>query len=281
MDEGERWILFDGPEPEQVRAVLDVLRQVPPATAEEDARFQREFFEKLDAQTGGAPPSEDGQDEAAAATPPPRAVESLAGPATEGGVTARSPMLDGLGRCDTPPVAGQKAPEPVDEAPAPTGVPRPPVRFAGTAPIPTEVRKQSAALPFLAPEQVPAAKKSARTVPVPVMKKRGLAETVPAGNDAITRAVAALPFAASASRAAEVVAFPTLKVNEYASLRAELSVTPTIAGQILARYQVTSPAAQGALDAHWGRRFAEEAGLRAEFERAFGEFVGWLRMQRR
>ena len=47
------------------------------------------------------------------------------------------------------------------------------------------------------------------------------------------------------------------------------------------RYQVGSLAAQGALDAHWARRFGEEAGLRAAFERALGEFVGWLRAQRR
>jgi hypothetical protein len=78
-----------------------------------------------------------------------------------------------------------------------------------------------------------------------------------------------------------VAVFPTLSLQEYASLRAELSVWPERAGEILVRYQVGSKAAQGALDAHWATRFGEEAGLRAAFERALGEFVGWLRTQRR
>ena len=110
MDEGERWIYLDGPEPDHVRPVLDALRRVPPEAAEESARFEREFFEKLDAQSAGAPPD----------------------------------------------------PEPVAEAPAPAGVPRPPERLAGTAAIPPEARGQKATLPFLAPEQVPAAKKAPR-----------------------------------------------------------------------------------------------------------------------
>jgi hypothetical protein len=113
---------------------------------------------------------------------------------------------------------------------------------------------------------------------VPVMKRRGVAETTPVGDDAITRAVAALPFPGSAAAAA---VFPRLSLQEYASLHAELSVWPERAGEILVRYQVGSKAAQGALDAHWATRFGEEAGLRAEFEGALGEFVRWLRAQRR
>ncbi len=272
MDEADRWIYLNGPEPAHVRPLLDVLRRAPPATAEDDAQFEQEFFARLDAQTA---PSEDEEDEASAATTKPRAAPSVAGPATEVGATARSPVLDDHGH--PPPVVAPPPPEPAAEAPARTGVPRPPERLAGTAPLPPGVREPKAALPFLAPEQVPAGKKSARTVPVPVMKRRGVAATVPAGDDAITRAVAALPFAGSAAAAA---VFPRLTVNEYASFCAELAVAPESAGALLVKYQVGSKAAQEALDAHWRTRFGEDAGLRAAFERAFGEFVGWLRARR-
>ncbi len=224
MDEGERWIYFDGPEPDHVRAVLDALRRAPPATAEESARFERELFAKLDAQAADAPP----------------------------------------------------APDPVVEAPAPAGMPRPPELLAGTAEIPAEGRRVEAAMPFLAPDQVPAAEKAAGTEPG--MKRRGVAETTPSADNTIARAVAALALPGSA---AAVAVLPELSLNEYASLHAELSVWPERAGEILVRYRVGNKAAQGALDAHWATRFGGEAGLRADFERALGEFVGWLRGWRR
>jgi hypothetical protein len=56
-----------------------------------------------------------------------------------------------------------------------------------------------------------------------------------------------MPFPGSA---AAVAVFPRLSLQEYASLRAELSVCPESAGEILVRYHVGSKAAQGALDAH-------------------------------
>jgi hypothetical protein len=47
------------------------------------------------------------------------------------------------------------------------------------------------------------------------------AETAPIGDDSVAKAVAALPFAGNTVGAA-IVPFPRLKLEEYASLRAEL-----------------------------------------------------------
>ena len=49
MDDVDRWIYFDGPEPERIRPLLDALRDLPPATPEDKERVARRFFEKLDA----------------------------------------------------------------------------------------------------------------------------------------------------------------------------------------------------------------------------------------
>ena len=81
MDEGDLWIYLDGPEPERIRPVLDALRRVPPVTAEEKARFERELFEKLDAQRAKAPEPV-AEAPAPAPTGVPRPPERLSGPAS-------------------------------------------------------------------------------------------------------------------------------------------------------------------------------------------------------
>jgi hypothetical protein len=89
--------------------------------------------------------------------------------------------------------------------------------------------------------------------------------------------VPATPFPGSA---ATLVRFPILSLDQYASLRAQLSVYPEHAEGICGKYYVGNKAVQGALDAHWAARFEEEVGLRAAFEGKYWEFVGWMRWQR-
>jgi hypothetical protein len=300
MDEGDRWVYLDGPEPDHVRPVLAVLRRVQPATPEDDARFEREFFERLDAETAGGPepPEEDEEDEESAASTKPR---PRLEPATEGSATARSPVLDDRAPAPDPAVTmGAAAPIPpalADRAPAPPlvleiappapapppappppiGVPRPPARLAGTAPLPPEARIPKVTLPFVLPEQVPEAKRGTRTQPVPVMKRPGLAATAGVGDDANSGAVAAMPFPGIP---AAVARFPSMNVDGYASLRAELLVYPGSAEEIRAKYSVWSKPAQAALDADWAARFAVEAGLWAAFGAKFWQHVEWLRWQR-
>ena len=57
MNEVDRWIYFDGPEPESMRPLLDALREVetPRPTPEDKARVMADFFENLDARLGRVP----------------------------------------------------------------------------------------------------------------------------------------------------------------------------------------------------------------------------------
>jgi hypothetical protein len=73
---------------------------------------------------------------------------------------------------------------------------------------------------------------------------------------------------------------PPLKLAEYASLRAELAVSPERRGEILPKYHVLNEAARRALDEHWAERLAGNEEERGAFERAVGEFSAWLRASR-
>ncbi len=46
------WIYLDGPEPEPVREMLDLLRVLPPATAEDVARMERVYFARFSGAAG-------------------------------------------------------------------------------------------------------------------------------------------------------------------------------------------------------------------------------------
>src|SRR5579863_7982394 len=71
MDEAlESWIYFDGPEPEAVSEMLDLLRELPPATDADIAAMERAFFEELDAKYFDTPEARPAHEDAPA--PPPR-----------------------------------------------------------------------------------------------------------------------------------------------------------------------------------------------------------------
>ena len=103
-------------------------------------------------------------------------------------------------------------------------------------------------------------------------------ETAPLG-DCIAKAIAVLPFAESPVGAGNV-AFPLLTPEQYASLRADLSVWPERMTEILPRYYVFNEAAHRALNEYWRQLFAGNAAARAWFDKAFAEYTDWLRTLR-
>jgi hypothetical protein len=72
MNDVDRWIYFDGPEPERVRPLLDALREVaaPRPTPEDKARRLAAILEKLDVSLGRVT---DGRGEEARGSAPPAA----------------------------------------------------------------------------------------------------------------------------------------------------------------------------------------------------------------
>jgi hypothetical protein len=167
------------------------------------------------------------------------------------------------------------------DAPA-AAVARPAENLAATSDaveIPAEFRGRMGALPFRQP--VPGQPRAAKTVPTPVMRT-GLGETADPTADAIGEARSALPFLSGGITVGSgVVPFPRLTLEQYASLRAELTVWPERAGEILEKYHVMHEAALGALDEHWRREIAEKPEVRAAFEEKLAMFVPWLRSLRR
>jgi hypothetical protein len=293
MNDADRWIYFDGPEPEHIRPLLDALRDLPPATPEDKERAIRRFFYKLDAMlsrreepAGGEegqrrdPPGAPGAPIAPIAPPQPE--RRWAG----GGPTARSPTFADLR--DASPKEEPSAPEVPFEARGPraadTGAaPEAPGERAaegavgtGLVPdLPAEVWERLGRLPFRPASPGQAAD---RTMKLPVMG-RGQGETAPIRGDSIAKAVAALPFAGN-TVGTGIVLIPRLNLEQYASLRAELAVSPERVGEILPRYHVLSEASRRALDEHWAERLAGNGEERAAFERAVGEYSAWLRASR-
>lgn len=243
MTEEDCWIYFDGPEPERLRPLLDAMRAPSGAGDGDKAGRVQRLLARLDALHAPAP------------APPPRAAQLREQPP--------DPVADPL---PSPP-------------PLPPVVPAPPA-LVGTAPLalPEGVRDQLAALPFV-PPRAPTGREPARTMKVPVMT-RGLGGTLPVGDDSIARAVATLPFAGEAATAA-VVLVPRLSLETYASLCAELAVTPDRAAEIRVKYQVPSEASQRALDEAWRGWLAEQPRERAAFEATVTAYAAWLRLQRR
>jgi hypothetical protein len=272
------WIYFDGPAPELLRPLLGALRDRPPPTPEAKERGARQFFEKLDAMLSRrqeAAGREEGQARDAPIAPGARIAPSApsAPPNAErrravDAATARSPTF--ADRSDTSPKAEPSAPE--------ASGARATERVVGTEPVPdlpAAFWEKLGRLPFRPASSVPAVE---RTMPIPVMG-RGQGETAPIREDSIAKAVRALPFAGNTVGAAIVLIRP-LNLAQYASLRAELAVSPERRGEILPKYHVPNEAARWALDEHWAERLRGNGEEWAAFERAVGAFSAWLRASR-
>ena len=72
MNDVDRWIYFDGPEPERLRPLLSALREIaaPRPTPEEKARTLAAILEKIDARLGRVPMTEGRAEEARGSAPP-------------------------------------------------------------------------------------------------------------------------------------------------------------------------------------------------------------------
>jgi hypothetical protein len=174
--------------------------------------------------------------------------------------------------------AGAPAPE------APASMPRvvrAPESLRGTAEgldLPAAVREAMARLPFREPAPASAAAPSSKagnlkTMPVPVMRS-DTGRTLPLDDDAIRKAVAAVPFAGNAGEG--MVHVPTLTVQQYVSLRTDLAVRPEQRSETLRRYGVPNEASRRALDEHWQEQIARRPELRAEIEAAAAMYTRWL-----
>ena len=102
-----------------------------------------------------------------------------------------------------------------------------------------------------------------------------LGETLPLGGDALQKAVAAVPFTGSTGGVG-IVYFPSLTVQQYVSLRADLAARPEWAAKTLRRYGVPSEASRRALDEHWQQQIAAIPALRGELEAAVATYTTWL-----
>ena len=141
--------------------------------------------------------------------------------------------------------------------------------------IPAELRERLGRLPF---KPLPPGIELTQTKQVPVLNPwKG--ETVGPGDDSITKAVAALPFAGDTGVAA-LLPFPRLSLEAYASLRAELSLWPERSAVILPRYHVMNEAAHRALNEHWHTELAASPEARATFDKLLADYMAWLRTER-
>jgi hypothetical protein len=269
MSQDDAWIYLDGPEPEDVHAFLDALRDLPAAAPEDMERLAGAFFEALDAELGYAPEEPLDPPHLASAAPAGYLAASLVAPPAS-------------------------VPLPSDPAPATSPAPlaggllmpqvvRPPAALAITAPMETPAvpPAPAAALPFTK-EAVPVARdapprpRAPKTLEVPVIRDPRLAETAPLGDDSILKAIAAVPFLGS-TLGNGAIPIPRLKLNEYASLCAELAVHPERAAAVLPHYHVLSETARRALDQHWQKDFTDHPETAAAFETLLAKFTYFLR----
>ncbi|HZF49161.1 MAG TPA: hypothetical protein VE093_10960 [Polyangiaceae bacterium] len=296
MNDIEAWLDFDGPMPEPIRALLDALRDPPPETPEDKERSIGRLCERFDAQLARQGEPSVGQGEPSVGTT--GAITRAPGDRAMGeeGATVRSPSLDERLAAPPPaeppslpaeppslPVEPPSLPAeppslPVDarEPSPPAG--RPPVedlKITAVLDIPAEFREQMARWPFK--PRAPGAELVWTMQSAVLNLNQG--KTAPLGDDSIAKAVAALPFIGNTVGAA-LVPVPRLRLETYASLRAELLVWPERSAEILPRYHVMNEAARRALEEHWEGELAASPEARATFDKALAEYTAWLRSQR-
>lgn len=267
MKDDNAWIYFDGPEPESIRPLLNVLRDLPPSTPAEKEQRVRGVLERLDAEAAR-------RGEVANAGAIPRApAEHPVGDVGRDGATVRSPSFDERPSVPLPPPS-----PPVDAReprPAEGRLVEDPKTITTVVEVPAELREQMGRLPFLQRAPGPELARTMQAA-VPYWQK---GKTAPLGDDAIPKADAALPFVKNTVGPA-LAPFPLLALEAYASLRAELSLWPERSAEILPRYHVINEAARTALEGHWQRALAASPEARATFDKALAEYTAWLRTRR-
>jgi len=117
---------------------------------------------------------------------------------------------------------------------------------------------------FSAPRKAPAREPSA-----------ALDQTAPA--NAMSPIPVALPFGGQAAAPAPASASPRMTLQSYASLCAELSVTPEKSAEILRRYGIQDEAARRTLDQQWRARLQVHAPSQQEWQKLYTTYRDWLR----
>ena len=87
---------------------------------------------------------------------------------------------------------------------------------------------------------------------------------------------AALPFGRERQAPAAPSAVPVLTVEQYASLTAELTVSPERSAEIRARYQIGADDAFQALARSFTARFSADPDLYARFGALSAQYRAWL-----
>src|SRR5215468_12110638 len=243
MDDLDRWIYLDGPEPESLRTVLDALRDLPPPTPEDEARMARAYFARLAATPAGVraepPAGEEQHGDAHLPAPPAPAVRPLK--------VAPPDPEDAEPRDLGTPVPSPEPP-PVVTAPPPT-TPAPDGLVSTSSVMKLPPLEERGKLPFVRPEDVPPNKRATRTRQSEVEPPSGLGSTAPLDDDSIARAKAALPFVSRLDGAE--IEIGGLTLDQYASFCAERAVWPEAEAAVMERYHVRTPEARAALDEQW------------------------------
>jgi hypothetical protein len=272
MDDLDRWIYLDGPEPESLRTVLDALRDLPPPTPEDEARMARAYLARLAAKPADIraepPAGEEPHGDAPPPAPPAPAVRPLrvAPPDPEDaeprGIATPAPSPE------PPPVV--TAPPPMTPVPA---------ALASTSEVmqlpPLEERGK---LPFVRPEDVPPNKRATRTRQSEVEPPSGLGSTAPLDDHSVARAKAALPFVPCLGGGELEIG--GLTMNQYASFCAERAILPEAEAAVMERYHVRTPEARAALDEQWRKHLALVPSMRAVFQEKLNVFADYLRKRR-
>lgn len=157
-----------------------------------------------------------------------------------------------------------------------------PPSLAGTmaAPdLPSFIRRAAGKLPFV---DTPSADFVA-SLEAPRPRPSGVAgETMAIGVDLTAQVPGALPFGRQAGEGAtpaarKALVFPRLPLQSYASLCAELAVSPDHAAETLAKYGIKTEEAHRALESEWQGRLAAHADTREEWQKLRDSYEAWLR----
>jgi hypothetical protein len=73
---------------------------------------------------------------------------------------------------------------------------------------------------------------------------------------------------------------PTMTLDAYASLCAELSAQPDRRIEVLRRYRIADDAALNALHASWQKQFADQPRMQTEWQSKYQAFRDWLAQNR-
>jgi hypothetical protein len=162
-------------------------------------------------------------------------------------------------------------PAPADVEPPEPGSPEDPLNETLDAPL---HRVKGPALPFT-PGVPSIGEKPPDAMPRVNRAPKALTGTADLNLRVIAAAV--LPFGQGASRKpASPAAVPSLTLEQYATLSAELSLAPERAAHIRARYLVTSDEAFRALNQQWQERLSADPALSRRFAALREHYRNWL-----